>query len=239
MTKQVADMLVVSDLHAMSGDVDVERFVTFVTEHPARVLVLAGDSIDLYLWRHSRGYVDVGAGMRVLRFLIERVMAGQQLVILPGNHDLDWEWLVAGAVVPRRMQRVAFPDGMRELMELLVQRDGVRVVNRLVVGDTVIVHGHEGWQGDWLWRVSEMGDRLTGHRLVGGQMRRNVMGRAPMGLRAAAVEGHGFYRRLGRWARWAGAGRVIHGHTHVEGTRVRCGVVMECLPAWRKREGRG
>lgn len=235
----VADVLVVSDLHAMSPDVDVGRFRRFVDLHPARRLVLAGDTIDLYMWRHGRGRTDVGAGLELLEFLIELAEIGVEIVILPGNHDLDWAWLLDDARMPRRMRAAAFPEGMRELLVELVEFPNVHVVNQLIVDETVIVHGHEGWQGDWLWRMSEIGDRATRHKLVGGQLRRKVMGGAPVALRAAAVEGHGFYRRLASWGRKIGKHHVIHGHTHVDGQRVRGNVVIDCLPAWRPSEGRG
>lgn len=234
----IADVLVISDLHAMSPDVDVGRFVRFVEEHPARRLVLAGDTLDLYMWRHGRGRIDAAPGLVVLKFLLELVQSGVELVILPGNHDLEWAWL-AGEAVPRRHRAVRYPDGFEELMVKLVGMPKVTVVNQQIEGDTVIVHGHEGWQGDWLWRMSETGDRLTRHKLVGGQLRRKVMGGAPNGLRAAAVARHGFYRRLAGWAKKLGMVHVIHGHTHVDGQRVRGTVVLNCLPAWRPSEGRG
>lgn len=234
----VADVLVISDLHAMSPDVDVAKFMQFVDLHPAKRLVLAGDTLDFYMWRHGRGKIDAAPGLAVLRFLLVLAEIGVELVIMPGNHDLEWEWL-AGQEMPKRHKNIQYPDGFKDLLETLLGMPNVRVVNQHIEGDTVIVHGHEGWQGDWLWRMSETGDRLTGHKLVGGTMRRKVMGGAPNGLRAAAVSGHGFYRRLAAWGKKIGKHHVIHGHTHVDGQRKRFGVVIDCLPAWRPSEGCG
>ena len=190
------------------------------------------------MWRHGRRKMDTQPGVVVLKYFIELARVGVEVVILPGNHDLDWEWLASGEV-PKRYAKVKYPEGMLALMLELVAMPNVSVVKVLKLGSAVVVHGHEGLQGDWLWRMSEMGDRVTLHRFVGGQLRRKVMGGAPVGVRAAAVSLHGFYRRLAGWARRAGVSHVIHGHTHVHGTRVRGGVILDCLPAWRPSEGPG
>lgn len=240
MTKDlVADVLVVSDVHALSPDVDVGRFRRFVDLHPARKLVLAGDTLDFYMWRHGRRAMEIAPAIEILEFLLELAEIGVEIVILPGNHDLDWAWLATGGAVPRRFAAARYPEGVRERMQELVEMPNVRVTSVLTVNDTLIVHGHEGWQGDWLWRMSEIGDRMTRHKLVGGQLRRKVMGGAPLSVRAAAVTGHGFYRRLASWGRKMGMRHVIHGHTHVHGQRVRGGIVLDCLPAWRPSEGPG
>ncbi len=235
----LADVLVISDLHAMSPDVDVARFMRFVDLHPARTLVLAGDTLDFYMWRHGRVKPDVSPAIQVLDFLRELAAIGVEIIVLPGNHDVDWAWLDGSVCPPKRYMRAQYPDGVKERMEALLGMDNVRVANVVALGGAMIVHGHEGWEGDWLWRMSEWGDRATRYRLVGGQMRRKVMGSAPLSVRAAAVRGHGFYRRLAKWGMKMGVGHVIHGHTHVHGQRKRYGVVIDCLPAWRPSEGPG
>lgn len=238
MTFEVADVLVMSDLHAMSPDVDVGRFKQFVGLNPAKKLVLAGDTLDFYMWRHGRVKIDEAPGIEVLDFLLERARMGVEIVIVPGNHDMDWAWLVDGAAVPKRYVAACYADGMLERMKALVEMPNVSVTNVVMVGGALIVHGHEGWHGDWLWRMSEMGDRATRYRFVGGQWRRSLMGRTPR-ARGLAVTGHGFYRRLAKWGMKMGVSHVIHGHTHVHGRRMRWGVAIDCLPAWRPSEGPG
>ncbi|RYG60323.1 MAG: hypothetical protein EON60_07570 [Alphaproteobacteria bacterium] len=235
----VADVLVVSDLHAMSPDVDVERFIRFVDLHPAKKLVLAGDTLDFYMWRHGRTKLDTKPATDVLDYLLKLADIGVEVLILPGNHDVDWAWLTGNVCPPKRYARAQFPDGLKEQIETLLAMENVAVSNVIAIGGAMIVHGHEGWEGDWLWRMSEWGDRATGYKLVGGQMRRKIMGGAPLSVRAAAVQGHGFYRRLAKWGLKMGVKHVIHGHTHVHGKRHRYGVVIDCLPAWRPSEGPG
>ena len=235
----VADVLVMSDLHAMSPDVDVGRFKRFVDLHPAKKVVLAGDTLDFYMWRHGKRKLNVAPALEVLDYLLGLARIGVEIVILPGNHDVDWAWMAGSVCPPKRYVQAQYPDGVKERMEELLAMENVHVVNVLALGGAMIVHGHEGWEGDWLWRMSEWGDRATRYKLVGGQMRRKLMGGAPLSVRAAAVQGHGFYRRLAKWGRKMGVGHVIHGHTHVHGQRRRLGVVIDCLPAWRPSEGPG
>lgn len=239
MSFEIADALVVSDIHAMSPDVDVTRFRQFVDLHPARMLVLAGDSLDFYMWRHGRHEIDTRPGLLLLDYLLELAKIGVEIVILPGNHDMDWEWMAEGADVPRRYQAALYPQGIHDRMKQLVAMENVSVTNVFNIGNAIIVHGHLGWQGDWLWRMSEFGDRATRYKMVGAQLRRTVMGRAPMSVRAAAVQGHGFYRRLASWGLKSGVVHIIHGHTHVHGQRRRGNVILDCLPAWRPSEGPG
>ncbi|PZP38604.1 MAG: hypothetical protein DI585_06920 [Pseudomonas fluorescens] len=233
-----ADYLVVSDIHAMSPDVDVSRFITFVNLNPAKHLVLAGDTLDFYMWRHGGDKrVNLNAGQQLLDFLHQLANDGVTITLIPGNHDLDWAWLNQSAKVPKRYRTAGYPTDMRPQLEALLELPNVHVTNKVEIDNTLVIHGHEGWQGDWLWRISELGDRATNYKLVGRQFRRKVM--SGQKIRFMAVEGHGFYRRLASWATKLGKTHVIHGHTHCEGTRTRGSVTLSCLPAWRMSEGPG
>lgn len=226
------EALVLSDVHAGDGRVDIRKVVDFIRFNPVAILFLAGDLLELFVCelRRNKGRDSpfrTPDALAVLDALLEVLAEGRKVVIIPGNHDMLWMWLKRKYNFDRLED---YPQKVRARMNALVSHSNCEVVDEYRVGGTLIVHGHRGLQGDMLWRAGEIITRMRGH------MRSAMPGQGKTRL---VVWGELFYFRMALWARLRGVRRVIHGHLHFGDTVKLWGVTMDCLPTWRAGEGEG
>lgn len=74
-----------SDIHLGTRACQAERLLGFLREHPAERLYLLGDIVDF--WAMARGIHWTSAQNTVVQKLLRRARHGEQIVLVPGNHD--------------------------------------------------------------------------------------------------------------------------------------------------------
>jgi UDP-2,3-diacylglucosamine pyrophosphatase LpxH len=75
----------ISDVHLGTRACQAERLLEFLREHPSEFLFLVGDIVDF--WAMSRGIVWTGAQNTVVQKVLRRARHGDQVFLVPGNHD--------------------------------------------------------------------------------------------------------------------------------------------------------
>ena len=74
-----------SDIHLGTRACQAERLLDFLREHPAENLFLIGDIVDF--WAMSRGICWTPAQNTVVQKVLRRARHGENVVLIPGNHD--------------------------------------------------------------------------------------------------------------------------------------------------------
>lgn len=74
-----------SDIHLGTRACQAERLLDFLREHPAENLFLIGDVVDF--WAMSRGICWTPAQNTVVQKVLRRARHGENVVLIPGNHD--------------------------------------------------------------------------------------------------------------------------------------------------------
>ncbi len=77
--------LFISDLHLGTKACQAEAFLDFLRCHDASHIYLIGDIVDF--WRIKRGIYWPQSHNDVLQKLLRKVRKGNELVLIPGNHD--------------------------------------------------------------------------------------------------------------------------------------------------------
>lgn len=75
----------ISDVHLGTRACQAERLLEFLREHPSEFLFLVGDIVDF--WAMRRGIVWTGAQNTVVQKVLRRARHGDQVFLVPGNHD--------------------------------------------------------------------------------------------------------------------------------------------------------
>jgi len=75
----------ISDIHLGTRACQAERLLDFLREHPAQHLFLVGDIIDF--WSMSRSIHWNTAQNTVVQKVLRRARHGEQVILVPGNHD--------------------------------------------------------------------------------------------------------------------------------------------------------
>jgi UDP-2,3-diacylglucosamine pyrophosphatase LpxH len=74
-----------SDIHLGTRGCQAERLLDFLREHEAEYIFLVGDIVDF--WAMSRGIHWSAAQNTVVQKLLRRARHGEQIFLIPGNHD--------------------------------------------------------------------------------------------------------------------------------------------------------
>lgn len=74
-----------SDIHLGTRGCQAERLLDFLRDHEAEYLFLVGDIIDF--WVMNRGIHWSAAQNTVVQKLLRRARHGEQIFLIPGNHD--------------------------------------------------------------------------------------------------------------------------------------------------------
>lgn len=77
--------LFISDLHLGTRACQAEALLDFLRAHPAEHLYLIGDIVDF--WAMQRGIHWSGAQNTVVQKILRRARHGEQVMLIPGNHD--------------------------------------------------------------------------------------------------------------------------------------------------------
>jgi len=75
----------ISDVHLGTRACQAERLLDFLREHPAQYLYMVGDIIDF--WSMSRSIHWDTAQNTVVQKILRRARHGEQVILVPGNHD--------------------------------------------------------------------------------------------------------------------------------------------------------
>lgn len=100
----------ISDVHLGTRACQAERLLSFLKSYPAEHLYLIGDIIDF--WSMSRGIHWTPAQNTIVQKILRRARHGEQVMLIPGNHDealreyvgtafgdirLEYEWVHVAA----------------------------------------------------------------------------------------------------------------------------------------------
>ncbi|MEY4591262.1 MAG: hypothetical protein RIR18_157 [Pseudomonadota bacterium] len=75
----------ISDIHLGTRACQADSLLSFLKEYPSQYLFLIGDIVDF--WSMSRGIHWSSDQNTVLQKILRRARHGQQVVLIPGNHD--------------------------------------------------------------------------------------------------------------------------------------------------------
>jgi len=75
----------VSDLHLGTRACQAEHFLSFLKEYPSDSLYLLGDIVDF--WAMNRSISWGPSHNTVIQKLLRRARRGEQVIVVPGNHD--------------------------------------------------------------------------------------------------------------------------------------------------------
>ena len=211
-----------SDIHLGTRGCQAARLLDFLRDHPADHIYLIGDIIDF--WSMSRGIHWSAEQNTVVQKMLRRARHGEQVILVPGNHDealREYEGAVFGDI---RIEREVVHETVDGRRFLLVHGDEFDQVTRYhrwvaVLGDVAynLLVRINGWLS---WVRRRLG--RAGYWSLAGYAKRKV--------KVAMEFIFDFEKSVIRHARARGLDGVICGHIHwaaikqVEGlTYVNCG----------------
>ncbi|PLK49205.1 UDP-2,3-diacylglucosamine diphosphatase [Uliginosibacterium sp. TH139] len=77
--------LFLSDIHLGTRACQADRLLAFLREHPADKVFLIGDIIDF--WAMKRSLAWTSSHNTVIQKLLRRARHGEEIILIPGNHD--------------------------------------------------------------------------------------------------------------------------------------------------------
>lgn len=214
--------LFLSDIHLGTRGCQAARLLDFLREHPADHVYLIGDIVDF--WSMSRTIHWSSEQNTVVQKLLRRARHGEQVVLVPGNHDealREYAGTVFGEVRVEQEVVHTTADGRRFLLVHGDEFDQVTRYHRwvAVLGDVAynLLVRINGWLS-WLRR--RLG--IAGYWSLAGYAKRRV--------KTALQFIFDFEESVIRHAQSRGLDGVICGHIHwaamkqVDGlTYVNCG----------------
>lgn len=230
--------LFLSDIHLGTRGCQAARLLDFLREHPAEQVYLIGDIVDF--WSMSRGIHWSSEQNTVVQKLLRRARHGEQVVLIPGNHDealREYAGAVFGEIRVEQEVVHTTADGRRFL---LVHGDEFDQVTRhhrwvAVLGD--VAYNLLVRINAWLsWLRRRLG--IAGYWSLAGYAKRRV--------KTALQFIFDFEESVIRHAQSRGLDGVICGHIHwaaikqVDGlTYVNCGDwVDSCTAIVEHQDGR-
>jgi UDP-2,3-diacylglucosamine pyrophosphatase LpxH len=128
----------ISDVHLGTRACQAERLLDFLRDYDSEHLFLVGDIIDF--WSMSRGIHWTPAQNTVVQKILRRARHGQQVMLIPGNHDealREYDDVSFGDILVRREHVHVLADGRRFLLIHGDQFDQVTRYHRwlAVLGD--------------------------------------------------------------------------------------------------------
>ena len=199
--------LFLSDIHLAARACRSGDLLSFLQAHDARTIYLAGDIIDLWRLRRSRGRGWRPSHTLVVKELIAKAQKGSRLVYIPGNHDTELRTFAGTSLGPFEIRLRAIHD----------TADGRRFL---------VIHGDEfdGVVKHALW-LAVLGD--IGYDIAASMNGALNWVRRGFGLPYWSLSGFlkervkrfvsytgDFEKKLAAAAREAGASGVICGHIH-------------------------
>jgi UDP-2,3-diacylglucosamine pyrophosphatase LpxH len=211
----------VSDIHLGTRGCQAERLLEFLRTHHAEYLFLIGDIVDF--WAMSRGIHWSTTQNTVVQKVLRRARHGEQVFLIPGNHDealREYSGTAFGdiRVVSEYIHTAA--DGRRYL---LIHGDEFDQVTRhhrwvAVLGDVSynILVRINGWLSWWRRRL-----KIPGYWSLAGYTKRKV--------KSAVSFIFDFEDSVVRAVRERGVDGVICGHIHSASQRNIDGIAyMNC-----------
>jgi UDP-2,3-diacylglucosamine pyrophosphatase LpxH len=211
----------VSDIHLGTRGCQAERLLEFLRTHHAEYLFLIGDIVDF--WAMSRGIHWSATQNTVVQKVLRRARHGEQVFLIPGNHDealREYSGTAFGdiRVVSEYIHTAA--DGRRYL---LIHGDEFDQVTRhhrwvAVLGDVSynILVRINGWLSWWRRRL-----KIPGYWSLAGYTKRKV--------KSAVSFIFDFEDSVVRAVRERGVDGVICGHIHSASLRNIDGIAyMNC-----------
>ncbi len=108
----------ISDIHLGTRGCQADRLVDFLREHPSEYVFLLGDIIDF--WAMSRGEIHWSKDQNTfVQKILRRARHGDQIILVPGNHDEALREYVGMAFGDIRLEREyvhTTSDGKRYLL---------------------------------------------------------------------------------------------------------------------------
>jgi UDP-2,3-diacylglucosamine pyrophosphatase LpxH len=211
----------VSDIHLGTRGCQAERLLEFLRTHHAEYLFLIGDIVDF--WAMSRGIHWTAAQNTVVQKVLRRARHGEQVFLIPGNHDealREYSGTAFGDIRVINEYVHTAADGRRYL---LIHGDEFDQVTRhhrwvAVLGDVSynILVRLNGWLSWWRRRLN-----IPGYWSLAGYTKRKV--------KSAVSFIFDFEDSVVRAVRERGIDGVICGHIHSASLRTIHGVdYMNC-----------
>jgi UDP-2,3-diacylglucosamine pyrophosphatase LpxH len=163
-----------SDIHLGTRGCQADRLLEFLKNHEAEYLYLLGDIIDF--WAMRRGVHWSPAQNTVIQKVLRRARHGEQVILVPGNHDealREHDGIAFGgiSVVNEHVHTTA--DGRRFLLIHGDEFDQVTRHHRWValLGDVAynVLVRINGWLSWWRRRL-----RISGYWSLAGYAKRKV-----------------------------------------------------------------
>lgn len=201
----------VSDVHLGTRACQAECLLNFLREYPAEHLYLIGDIFDF--WAMSRSITWSGAQNTVIQKVLRRARHGEQVMLIPGNHDEALRGYVGNAFGGIRLEREwvhQTADGRRFLLIHGDEFDQVTRCHRwvAVLGD--IAYNGLVRLNSWLsWVRRNL--HLPGYFSIAGYAKRKV--------KKALEFVFQFEEAVAHAARDRGLDGVICGHIHFASIR--------------------
>lgn len=195
-----------SDLHLGTRACQADRLLAFMKEHPAESVYLLGDIVDF--WAMGRSLHWAGSHNTVVQKLLRRARRGEQVIIVPGNHDEALRDYCGSDFGGIRLEREWIHESADGRRFLLVHGDEFDHVTRYhkwvaLLGDTsynILVR-----MNLWIsWFRRQLG--LRGHWSLAGYAKRRV--------KTALEYLFEFEGNVLRAVRAKGLDGVICGHVH-------------------------
>jgi UDP-2,3-diacylglucosamine pyrophosphatase LpxH len=107
----------ISDVHLGTRGCQAERLLDFLKDYESENLFLVGDIIDF--WAMNRGIHWTPAQNTVVQKILRRARHGQQVMLIPGNHDeamREYDGISFGDILVRHEYIHVTADGKRYLV---------------------------------------------------------------------------------------------------------------------------
>lgn len=211
----------ISDVHLGTRACQADSLVAFLREYPAQHLYLVGDILDF--WSMSRGIHWSAAQNTVIQKVLKRARHGEQVILVPGNHDEALRDYCQTAFGDIRVEREFVHETADGRRFLLVHGDDFDQVTRhhrwvAVLGDVAY---------DLLVRINGWLSRLR--RLLGIAGYWSLAGYAKRKVKSAVGFIFDFEDSVMHEARARGVDGVICGHIHAAALREVQGLTyMNC-----------
>ena len=213
-----------SDLHLGTRASQAERLLDFLKEHPAEKLYLLGDIVDF--WAMGRSLQWSAAHNTVVQKLLRRARHGEEVIVIPGNHDEALRDYCGSDFGGIRLEREWVHEGSDGRRFLLVHGDEFDHVTRYhkwvaLLGDSsynLLVRLNL-----WIsWFRRQLG--IRGHWSLAGFAKRRV--------KKALEYFFEFEANVLRAARTRGLDGVICGHVHWAKLREQDGLLYANCGDW-------
>ncbi len=164
----------ISDLHLGTRACQAGRLLDFLRAYESQHLYLVGDIIDF--WAMGRSIQWSPAHNTVVQKILRRARHGEQVVLIPGNHDealREYDGMTFGNILVRHEWQHVTADGRKLLLIHGDQFDQVVLHHRwvAVLGDVAydLLVGLNAWLS-WLRRTL----RIAGYWSLAGYAKRKV-----------------------------------------------------------------